>query len=143
MESTETVSFANIIETECLWYCFSTILQNDLNSAKDHWNTHRIRKSQFQTIYGSSNVLYEIPSRSRGQECLKLAISNEMFNQNAASVTEEEYPEDYQEYFSYLMEILERRQPGTSQEALSLFIELKDMVNLKDYHFLSTIDAPL
>ena len=122
MESTETVSFANIIETECLWYCFSTILQNDLNSAKGHCNTHRIRKSRFQTTHGRPNVLYEIPSRSRGQECLKLTISNEMFNQTAASVTEEQYPKDYQEYFSYLMEVLERRKPETWQEALSLLI---------------------
>ena len=53
MESTETVSFANIIETKCLWYSFSTILQNDLNPVKDHWNMHRIRKSRFQTIHGS------------------------------------------------------------------------------------------
>ena len=143
MESTETVSFANIIETECLWYCFSTILQNDLNSAKDHWNTHRIRKSRFQTIHGRPNVLYEIPSRSRGQECLKLTISNEMFNQTAASVTEEERPDDYQGYFSYLMEVLERQQPGTWQEALSFFIELKRMINFQDYHFLSTIHAAL
>ena len=52
MQSTEIVSFANIIETECLWYCFSTILQNDLNSVKDHWNTRRICKSRFQTIHG-------------------------------------------------------------------------------------------
>ena len=52
MESTETVSFANIIETECLWYWFSTILQNDLNSVKDHWNARRIHKSRFQTIHG-------------------------------------------------------------------------------------------
>ena len=113
MQSTGTVSFANIIETKYLWYCFSTILQNYLNSAKDHWNTHRIRKSWFQTIHGRLNVLYEIPSRSRGQKCLKLTLLNEMFNQTAASVTEEEYPEDYKEYFSYLMEVLERRQPGT------------------------------
>ena len=113
MESTETVSFANIIQAECLWYCFSTILQNDLNSAKDHWNTHRIRKSRFQTSHGRLNVLYEIPSRSKGQECLKLTLLNEMFSQSAASVTKEEYIEDYQEYFSYFMEVLERWQPGT------------------------------
>ena len=49
--------------------------------AKDHWNTHRIRKSRFQTIHGRLNVLYEIPSRSRAQECLKLTVSNEMSNQ--------------------------------------------------------------
>ena len=52
-----------------------------------------------------------------------------MFDQAAASVTEEEYPEDYQEYFNYLMEIFEQRQPETWQETLSLFIELKCMVN--------------
>ena len=75
---------------------------------KDHWNTHGIRKSRFQTIHGRPNALYEIPSRSGGQEGLKLTISNEMFDQAAASVTGEEYPEDYQEYFSYLMEVLER-----------------------------------
>ena len=132
MESKETVSFANIIETECLWYCFSTILQNDLNSVKDHWNTRRIRKSQFQTIHDKQNVLCEIPSRSRGQEGLKLTILNEMFDQAAASVTEEEHPEDYQEYFRYLMEVFKRRQTETSQETLSLFIELKRMVNLQD-----------
>ena len=65
---------------------------------KDHWNTHRIRKSWFQTIHGRPNVLYEISSRSGGQEGLKLTISNEMFDQAAASVTEKEYPEDYQKY---------------------------------------------
>ena len=113
MESTETATFKNIIETECL--CFLTILQNDFNSAKDHLNTHRVRNSRFQTTHGRPNALYEISSRSRGQEFLKLTISNEMFNQTAASVTEEEHPDDYQGYFSYLMEVLERQQPGTWQ----------------------------
>ena len=54
-----------------------------------------------------------------------------MFNQVIASA-EEEYPEYYQEYFSYLMEVLERQQPEKWQEALLLFIQLKRMVNLQD-----------
>ena len=132
MESTETVSFANIIETECFWYWFLTILQNHLNSVKDHWNTHKIGTSRCQTIHGRPNVLYEFPSTSEGQEGLKLTMLNEMLDQDAASVTEEEYPEDYQEYLNYLKEVLERREPETLQEALSLFIELKRMVNLQD-----------
>ena len=41
------------------------------------------------------------------------------------------------------MEVLERRQPEMWQEPLSLFIELKRMVNVQDYHFLSTGDVPL
>ena len=36
-----------------------------------------------------------------------LNILNEMFDQAAVSATEEEYPEDYQEHFSYLMEVFE------------------------------------
>ena len=65
-------------------------------------------------------------------EAKKVNILNEMFDQAAASATEEEYPEDYQEHFSYLMEVFEWRQPDTWQETLSLFIELKCMVNLQD-----------
>ena len=55
-----------------------------------------------------------------------------MFDQAAASVTDEEYPGDYEEYFNYLTDVLERRQPETWQEALSLFIQLKRMVNVQD-----------
>ena len=90
MESTETVSFANIIEKECLWYCISTVLQKHLNSVIDDWNTHKIHRSWFQTVHGRPNVLYEIPNKSGGREGLKLTISNEMFDQDAVSVTEEE-----------------------------------------------------
>ena len=71
-------------------------------------NTHRIRKSQFQTIHGRPNVLYEIPSISGGLEGLKFIEWK--FDQAAASVTKEEYP-DYQKYFDYLREVLERREP--------------------------------
>ena len=42
------------------------------------------------------NVLYEIPCRSGGQEGLNLNTLNEMFDQAAASATEEKYPEDCQ-----------------------------------------------
>ena len=71
------------------------------------------------------NVLYEIPSRSGGQEGLNLNILNEMFDQAAASATEEEYPADYQKLFSYLIKVFEWRQIDTLQETLLLFIELK------------------
>ena len=46
-----------------------------------------------------------------------------MFGQAAATVTEKEYPTDYQEYFSYLSADLELQKPETWQEALLLFIE--------------------
>ena len=73
---------------------FSNILQNNLDSLKNHWNTHRIGESRFQTKHGRPNILYEFPSRSWSQEGLKFAMSNEMFDLAAASFIEEEYSED-------------------------------------------------
>ena len=32
------------ISLECLWYCFTKVLQKELDSVKERWNTHRIRK---------------------------------------------------------------------------------------------------
>ena len=34
------------LHVECLWYCYAAVLQNDLNIVKEHWNSHRIKKSR-------------------------------------------------------------------------------------------------
>jgi len=31
----------NAFHIECLWFCFSKVLQDDLNKVKDHWNSHK------------------------------------------------------------------------------------------------------
>ena len=28
------------LETECLWFCFKELLQNDLDKVCEHWNAH-------------------------------------------------------------------------------------------------------
>ena len=35
----------NEVEMECLWYCFSGVIQQDLDFVIEHWNTHTIRPS--------------------------------------------------------------------------------------------------
>ena len=30
----------NTLHMECLWFCFSKLLQDDLDKVKDHWNSH-------------------------------------------------------------------------------------------------------
>ena len=32
------------LEKECLCFCFSGLIQTDLNRSLEHWNTHYIRK---------------------------------------------------------------------------------------------------
>lgn len=104
MKSTETANFGNIIETECPWYCLSNILRNDSDLSRHHWNAHRIRESQFQTINGSSYVFIKFQA--------KVEV-NLMFDQASASFTEEEYPENHQEYFSSLREVIQRQKHDT------------------------------
>ena len=33
---------SNDMQKECLWYCFSGLLQQDFNTVKQNWNTHYI-----------------------------------------------------------------------------------------------------
>ena len=40
----------NDLEMECLWFCFSNLIQHDLDTVKDHWNTHFIRRSRHETV---------------------------------------------------------------------------------------------
>ena len=42
----------NDLEMECLWFCFSNLIQQDLDHVKDHWNTHYIRRSRYDTVPG-------------------------------------------------------------------------------------------
>jgi hypothetical protein len=37
---------------------FSTLIQNDLDITKEHWNTHDIRKSHHDTVSGRPDELF-------------------------------------------------------------------------------------
>ena len=49
LEFKGTIDSSSTLSKECLWYCFASVLQQDLDQVKEHWNSHRIRKSKFQT----------------------------------------------------------------------------------------------
>ena len=48
----------NQLEEEALWYCFSRILQEDLDLVREHWNTHRIRNSKHDTVPGRPDEFF-------------------------------------------------------------------------------------
>ena len=54
------VDLTSDLEKECLWFCFSYLLQNILDEIKENWNTHRIRGSRHDTVKGRPDV----PSRT-------------------------------------------------------------------------------
>lgn len=71
MEEHCLLHLGNILHMECLWFCFSKVLQNDLNKVKDHWNSHKITKSGHSNVSGVPDVMYHLPEYYGKDECLK------------------------------------------------------------------------
>eukprot|EP00112_Aurelia_sp_Birch-Aquarium-sp1_P001544 Seg11668.1 transcript_id=Seg11668.1/GoldUCD/mRNA.D3Y31 product="hypothetical protein" protein_id=Seg11668.1/GoldUCD/D3Y31 len=106
-------------------FCFQETLQEELDKVKVHWNTHRIRNSQYSHVSGVPDVLYFLPERSGGIDC-KVSLSIEEINQlesqlptdNTCNDSDTEY---YQEYFSYLLQTNGYSYPKTVGEAYEMF----------------------
>ena len=59
----------NELQMECLWYCFSDLLQPELDDITEHWNTMQyIRKSRNETVPGRPNELYFLPELHSAQD---------------------------------------------------------------------------
>ena len=67
----------NALHMECLWFCFSKVLQDDLNKVKDHWNSHKISKSPYSSVYGVPDVMYFLPEYHGHKECL-VSVSEQL-----------------------------------------------------------------
>ena len=117
------VDTSNEISMECLWFCFNNILQADLDSVKDNWNSHYIRRSRYDTIPGRPNELYYLPENS-GYQDYKCAVSEEDLYDMGEYC---EAPDDdsiFGEYFRYVVEIHNLVPPSNWREALLLYNNL-------------------
>ena len=61
LEAEGKIDMTSEMNKECLWYCFSGILQADCNVVKEHWNTHYIRRSRHNTVKGRPDSLFFWP----------------------------------------------------------------------------------
>ena len=50
LESREEIDLSFDLSKECLWFSFSGILLQDIDTVKENWNTHRILKSRNYTV---------------------------------------------------------------------------------------------
>lgn len=58
LEQQGTFNPASELESECLWFCFVQLLQEDVEQLKEHWNTHYIGKWRHDTVSGRPDSLY-------------------------------------------------------------------------------------
>lgn len=109
----------NTYHIESMWYCFNTLLQEDLTKVREHWNSHYVRRSQHETVSGIPDILYFLPEYYGGENCLmeisaaKLTEMEERINQNIDDNV-------YKEYFDYVLESNGWLYPDNMAEAFEL-----------------------
>lgn len=64
------VNLEKEVHKECLWFCFSGVLQSALDDMRKYWNTHYIRRSRHETVAGVPDILYFLTETSGGTDCL-------------------------------------------------------------------------
>lgn len=97
----------------CLWFCFAHLLQDDLDKVKEHWNTHLIRGSRYDTISGRPDELFFLPELHGGEDGLLHPILDDEIQSIRENLTYEEEQTIYQEYFEYVLETLTCSCPTT------------------------------
>jgi hypothetical protein len=114
------------LNMECLWYCFHKLLQTELESIKEHWNSHRICKSKYDTVSGQPDSLYSLPQLQGWRDYL-VQIQAAEIEFATEQIIEHEMGNDYQEYFEYARSNMSLSYPADWEEALNIFRTLMDV----------------
>lgn len=112
---------------ECLWYCFSHVLQQDLNTVKEHWNTHLIRKLRHATVSGRPDSLFYLPEHHGAASDLLLTVAQEEIDYVCEHIVQDESSNEFKEYFEYVKESLRISDPASWQDAYELYCKLMDI----------------
>ena len=117
------------LQRECMWYCFSNVLQTEFDNFKDEWNTHYIRRSRYDTIPVRPDSLYYIPERIGYLDQQKHIEENQLLDMErfVQGYEGDEGSAVYQEYFDYVMENTDLEQPNDFQEALHNYRQLLEI----------------
>ena len=118
------LDMGNVFNVECLWFCFSKVLQNDLDRVREQWNSHHITKSQHSNVNGIPDIMYFLPEYHGRQDCL-MEVSQAQIDEMAIHCQMEELEENiFHQYFIYVMETEGLSYPNNEQDGLELYRRL-------------------
>ena len=121
---------SNRIHLECIWFCFSKIIQKELDEIRDEWNNHYIRKSRHHTASGIPNTLYFLPE-GVGTIDYKHPYSLEDLeevNNELHSPDDSNKSLIYQEYLSYVNQTIGIAEQNSRMHAVELYHRLLRVV---------------
>ena len=120
----EILNTSDPIQRECIWFCFSNLIQASLNEVKESWNTHYIRKSRHDTICGRPNAIYSLPEAHGGVGGLIVDVPDNELEYAIEHLVEKEDENEYHDYFKYVADTLNLNVPSHWREALQLYQNL-------------------
>ena len=126
LEHQGTFNPSSELESECLWFCFAPLLQEDIEQLKEHWNTHYIRKSRHDTVSGRPDSLYHLPEIHGGAINLIAHVPDDELQYARVHLVEQAERNDYQEYFQYVTITCDLQRPHSWREGLELYNTLLD-----------------
>ena len=123
----------NGLQMECLWICFSALIQKDLDLVKEQWNTHRIRASRHDTVAGIPDELYHLPERHGGVDGLAFNVSEDQISFAKENFLEYEVESNmFEEYFSFVLQNIAFSEPESWEEAENMYFTLVSIASNTD-----------
>ena len=118
------IDMTSDMNKECLWYCFSGMLQADCNAVKEHWNTHYIRRSRHNTVKGRRDSLFFLPEYHGAMNNLLSSVEPSEIECVLQQIIVKQDSDEFQEYFDYVCEGLNIEAPNTWKEAFQQYEKL-------------------
>ena len=86
---------------EFLWFRFSRLIQQDLDSVKGHWNSHYVIGLHYDIVKGRPNELFYLSELHNTEDFLAPVSAQQCdyITKNYLALTES--TDEYQEYFQY------------------------------------------
>lgn len=123
----------DVIQRQCLQFCFMDVIQTELHRVAQEWNLHRIRPSiHAECPSGKPDVLYFVPESVAAQD-----YSNPV-DMDEIEIAEDMFAERPQEkgcspHFRELAELIQEdeglERPTSAEEALQLYFDLLDHID--------------
>ena len=98
------------LQMEYLWFCFSKLLQKEVDEVVQRWNCHYIRESAYHTQPGIPDQLFFLPETVRKTDH-KLPVTEPDVAQVENEIRTENVDSLHYEYFSEVVFTLDISEP--------------------------------
>jgi len=126
-----TLDTSNVLAVECLRFCFTRIIQNELDVAKEIHNNHIIRPYASQECpNGRPNIIYNFPYAYDGEDYLYNIDDQEidLAREFETKVNQYGCSNEFCEIVNIILDD-DIPNPSTHQEGYELFVNLMEMIN--------------